>query len=454
MNHPFLNELLTAFNINLDVHHGRAEVSGSSPDGSLADEPEPEEEEPLSIDKSQYSHDDIKFIEDNNLICSICQNVIRATVAVTPCLHYFCDWCIFKHIDSSDQQGQVSRCPNCKTEISHDSIFFHEPLTKKLDACMIICSHHNPEAEKLNLETCQKQVPRKLYTSHVENCLYRPIECPDCKKSFYNKDESLHALECSERKIKCEKCSVIILYKNLHAHIEKECSHTNIKCMYDGCNFCTKRRDMITHYQTCEFRMVMCRNKCNQAIQYRDQLAHDLTCHKRREKCPHCSSSMPFDMLNSHFSICCRIQETCNGCQCQFSKEVMRQHECPRQLIECQDCKIQIERQNLATHFSRECIYRMVPCQHCQEPIALFKHSAHRLICPEENIKCRYCFEYYRQKNDEPHKNSCPNMKVDCKYSYAGCYHQFPRKDTQQHMDVNKDYHLDLLHEFIMNLKD
>ena len=121
-------------------------------------------------------------------------------------------------------------------------------------------------------------------------------------------------------------------------------------------------------------------------------------------------------------------------------------------------CGKRVQRCNRKSHQSKECENRPFSCVYCD------KVSTHKaivnnhwpicqrfpLVCPyvcsvEEKIERRFL---QRHMDEE-----CPKVKVPCKFSFAGCKVKLKRDLVQQHLDTNKDEHLEMIASECKKLK-
>ena len=442
-----LNALLREAINDGDLNH---DDDDEDEDEEENDGKEEEKKERGTVDRSQYTSEDLKFIDQNNLVCSICQNVIRGTVACTPCLHRFCDTCIFHHITSSHQNHQLPKCPNCKSPIhAKEEIFFHEALTKRLDDCMVSCLYYNPIAEQHQGLSCNERVPRAQYLSHVENCLFKPIQCPHCQRYMCSKYESSHVQECEKRLIVCESCGEQVPWVFLSHHSKNQCLNQIISCPNQGCTTMFPRSQSLPHRAICPYRVISCPFKCGANYSSIHQDSHAMDCSKRMVLCPHCSMSIPYDECPAHIAKTCSCaREVCPRCRQVMKRMDTISHVCPLQLIHCPKCSLDVARNGMDQHTKHECTRRLITCPKCHSTMMAFQGIGHLKTCPEEISECEGCKSPISNREMNFHRCQCPEVMVACKYSYAGCTEWFPRKSRESHMATHKDLHLEYLDRF------
>lgn len=186
--------------------------------------------------------------KSKDLICSICQSLLKNTIEISTCGHLFCEECLIPWIENDNDT-----CPSCKTNFSKSSIKkskFIDRLTGQISVSCQFCvwnglfldyntNHINPES--------------------VNCCKYMLIQCNKCKSNIKKEKIQNHLInDCNYRDIKCDYCNIIISKHLIEGHMIHECSESDIKCDNNSCNFKGKRKDLKLHKDACKYEKVPC----------------------------------------------------------------------------------------------------------------------------------------------------------------------------------------------------
>ena len=152
---------------------------------------------------------------------------------------------------------------------------------------------------------------------------------------------------------------------------------------------------------------------------------------------------------------------TCKNAQCKkkFNIENILSHlkECPKELLMCQyNCGNKILRENLSVH-EKECMYRPCTCTLCGKDVLKFKYLENHLEkeCDKNFIKCQFCEENILKKNIESHLNfNCTKSDKKCMFSIIGCEEKIAPNGNEQHLEMFKLKHIELLAQFLMEINN
>ena len=152
---------------------------------------------------------------------------------------------------------------------------------------------------------------------------------------------------------------------------------------------------------------------------------------------------------------------TCKNAQCKkkFNIENILSHlkECPKELLMCQyNCGNKILRENLSSH-EKECMYRPCTCTLCGKDVLKFKYLENHLEkeCDKNFIKCQFCEENILKKNIESHLNfNCTKSDKKCMFSIIGCEEKIAPNGNEQHLEMFKLKHIELLAQFLMEINN
>ena len=144
-------------------------------------------------------------------------------------------------------------------------------------------------------------------------------------------------------------------------------------------------------------------------------------------------------------------------CGKKFSIQNILSHlkECPKELISCKyDCGNQILRENLENH-EKNCEFRPFFCNYCGKNVEKFKYLENHLEkeCEKNFIKCEFCKEKVLKKNIENHLNyKCTKSDKKCMFSIIGCEEKIAPNGNEEHMEIFKLKHIELLAQFLMDI--
>jgi len=250
-------------------------------------------------------------IEYDEIICSLCLNIIKNGVRCADCGQSFCDYCITQYFSLHNQ------CPNGK--------YVKQPLDKLYEKILGKLSLHCKNAKF----GCPEIIEYHKVSLHEEKCEYEGMPCPfeGCEKMFAKKDLPEHLAICAFYLITCKDCLEKFVRKNTEAH-EKKCQEKIIKCDNVGCNVNIKRKCLQKHKENeCLYTVVMCQ-LCK--INIRRGLIHDheLSCEARKVKCESCGNFIVFKDLTKHASLCEESTTDCKRCGIMVKRKDENSHNC------------------------------------------------------------------------------------------------------------------------------
>lgn len=384
-----------------------------------------------TIKSEQYI--EYNTLRDQNLECSICLSIIDGTVAITDCLHRFCSSCIFNYLSSKRENAS---CPNCRAELDIDKLTISSELTNIIDETIIKCKNNE----------CIHQLKKRDYRSHISICEYNKEQCQDCKSLFYKKDLQSHREHCSHRLIKCEKCSI-----HFNCNLVHECQTEIVKCPNNKCHIEMERSKINRHVSLCLFRIISCRH-CDSQCEYIDKNIHEKICINRPINCDLCEITIPYSDIQRHYNICPNNSSECKWCSNKIINSMMMNHElvCLKKKIKCiQGCGDEIIKEDFRKH-NEVCNNRYISCDKCSQYYIYSKKLDHMEMCPEELVMCVHCSSWLMRKNMDLHiDRTCELRQIKCKYEYAKCNCIFTRRSEVEHYREYKDYHLNILENFI-----
>lgn len=138
-----------------------------------------------------------------------------------------------------------------------------------------------------------------------------------------------------------------------------------------------------------------------------------------------CDWSGNLGSLQNHYNECLFIKIKCKNSKCKHTdiRENMIKHEleCDYQIVECDDCKIKMEK-NMVNYHNDICLEKSFDCHHCKKKIKKI-----------ESLK---------------HQKNCDYYIVECPYKHFGCTGTFYKKDLEQHLKDNY-YHYTIHNQMV-----
>ena len=137
-------------------------------------------------------------------------------------------------------------------------------------------------------------------------------------------------------------------------------------------------------------------------------------------------------------------REKTNGCE-------FEPISCPRQ-----GCSASMRRQDLAQHANMECLFRPYQCEYCDlEGTYSSITGSHYQECMRYPVTCpndctieTICRAEVKKHMDE----DCPLQRVACRYKRIGCTEQVRRQNLERHLEEEKDRHLQLAMDSVVEL--
>ncbi|XP_061605624.1 RING finger protein 151 [Phyllopteryx taeniolatus] len=149
-----------------------------------------------------------RFVDtpDYDLICTICQGVLRCPVRAA-CHHVFCKKCILQWLKRQET------CPCCRKPIHAGMIFVMFKLSKSIGRMKIKC--------KNEIRGCAATLPLSEQYSHSLNCLYELVPCPyaGCRAQLLRRDLETHARHCEHWRQQCHMgCGTVLCHRTRAQH--------------------------------------------------------------------------------------------------------------------------------------------------------------------------------------------------------------------------------------------
>ena len=188
------------------------------------------------------------------------------------------------------------------------------------------------------------------------------------------------------------------------------------------------------------------------------------TTKRRLNSCPNCRKTSPkiFSDLRGVREIK-RLRVSCEneGKGCGWSGELVdhdsHKASCGFNEVDCPNvgCTERVIKAFLGDHLKSTCPRRMTACDVCQDLIAYEDLPTHPGGCPKAEIECTNSGCSVRIFRDQlsAHKSVCPEEDIPCPYSTSGCSVRILRKDKQQHLQEEMELHSTIANNTILALR-
>ncbi|KAI4888893.1 hypothetical protein NFI96_013363, partial [Prochilodus magdalenae] len=145
-------------------------------------------------------------VPDDDLICSICQGVLRCPVRAA-CHHVFCKKCILQWLKRQET------CPCCRKPVSQSLIFVMFKLSKAIGRLKIKCRNE--------IRGCRDTFPLSEQYCHSMGCPFELISCPyqGCRAQLLRRDLDVHARHCEHWRQPCHMgCGTVLSQRTRTQH--------------------------------------------------------------------------------------------------------------------------------------------------------------------------------------------------------------------------------------------
>ena len=211
-------------------------------DYSYLEEKEEEEEE----EDKGYDYEFADPGPSDDQICPICRHVARKACQVNCCGKIFCNGCLEKLRQYSDE----FKCPNCRKKL--DGKYFRDiRIEREIFHLKIYCNNKN--------KGCSWQGNLKDVDTHIKECPNQLVTCVKCNDIMQRHRLKFHNVsECLQRYYRCLHCNASGTYMvMISSHLE-ECPDLDLNCPNKGCKYKIKRRYMGFHQQICTKAVIKC----------------------------------------------------------------------------------------------------------------------------------------------------------------------------------------------------
>ena len=131
---------------------------------------------------------------------------------------------------------------------------------------------------------------------------------------------------------------------------------------------------------------------------------------------------------------------------------------CEFESIRCphEECYDSVIRRDMDQHANRECPHRPYRCEYCNRDGTYMSITGpHYETCNKYPVECpNGCdtTQIPRDEVDRHKQEDCPLQFVPCQYKVIGCTEQVQRQDLQRHLEKEKDSHLQLAMDAVVDL--
>lgn len=229
--------------------------------------------DPDGYSLSLFSKEGLDQAEENELICSICLNIIKDAVQCTGG-HSNCRQCILKYNKPS--------CPSCRCKINLKTLIVSRAANNFVQNLPVLCKTvvataddnddvSDPAAKRRKTTAramCEWRGCFKHLNSHMTSCVYvaAPCKFDGCGEQLPRMSLAEHEMSCEHRAVACwNQCGVEMsnTAEGRESH-KPECSLEIISCPFFsqlGCYHTCPRRDMAAHAADAVLHVeVACRN--------------------------------------------------------------------------------------------------------------------------------------------------------------------------------------------------
>ena len=194
---------------------------------------------------------DYRFVDTNlpdEFHCLICTFVPRQPHQVTCCGKIYCKGCL----DELKTRNTNFNCPNCREEIANN--YFKDINTeRKIRQLKVYCTNKD--------SGCTYKVELKDLDSHLTQCLYQLVKCPNqCDVPSIQRQLLQHHLkeDCPNREVSCPHCNITGKHNIVTGSHLEICPDILIPCPNEGCENHIKRNKMANHRVSCIKEVIPC----------------------------------------------------------------------------------------------------------------------------------------------------------------------------------------------------
>ena len=189
---------------------------------------------------------DYQFVKTpaDTLICTVCFSPSNEPYLSECCGHTFCKSCL----EGSKKFSNI--CPVCRSE--DFKAIFNKQADRVIRSLHVFCTNKE--------QGCEWQCEVNDITSHLGNCLFQIIHCPnDYGESLQRQYLIIHVeTECPRRRVNCQYCNDVGEYQFIEGQHKEECHKFPIQCP-NKCEIKNICRDEVEeHREICPLEIIRC----------------------------------------------------------------------------------------------------------------------------------------------------------------------------------------------------
>lgn len=201
------------------------------------------------------------------------------------------------------------------------------------------------------------------------------LSCKDC--SFSCSGENIEMLR--KHIEECSHCSNKQCGYTTERHLMKDqsatCSSAMVNCPNIRCNVEKNRKEMLSHEETCPFRIVPCQYNCYG----RDKSMTDMDRQKHHRTCPYYSCVICKKYVKPE-------ERSAHNCVLQIIKSLNKEES-----LKCTFCEYKdVCRSKVLLHMV-DCKHSQRECQHCCKEVLLTEWEEHLLSNCNATVRCTEC---------------------------------------------------------------
>lgn len=237
-----------------------------------------------------------------------------------------------------------------KASISSLSQSYHTNVNKVIDFEKTFIPTNTP-SDKLCYKLNQKEFNLRPFLKSEE--IPEEFICTNCRfiinEPYQTECDHIFCLECKEKITECpvdkEKTNTFLYRKKLKKNIEE----LRLNCPNDSeCSWEDSLKEFEKHYDECQYKLIPCDNQCGKNLKMKNLFDH-------------------------------------------------KKYNCPKRLINCEYCQMEIEYGKIITHYDKECKQILKNCPNeCGVKIKRSEREKHLLKCKNREIPCEICKEKVR----------------------------------------------------------
>ena len=188
----------------------------------------------------------------DDLLCAICSGALQKPVSCTEG-HTFCGDCVSKWI------AEKRSCPTCRTAMTATTVSKNRIAENLLGAMVVRCRHYRsqgpdgygePPAKRQRADAsgaCPWQGPLSQLETHLQECGFVPVTCPDaCGSQLQRRELPHHKTVCPQRSVLCGSCGSTMPFRALSRHVTTVCPKALVPCP-EKCGKKLPREELASH---------------------------------------------------------------------------------------------------------------------------------------------------------------------------------------------------------------